>query len=97
MVVLHMWRCIVVWQIGSCNLLYYTACSTELVFQIEYFQMLLCEIRFANADCTHMFAIVVLKMVCELSFASLVYSFSFEIENAQLRSDNYNCRLGLHI
>ena len=59
--------------------------------------MLRREIRFAHADCTLMLAIVVLKMVCELSFASLVYSFSFEIENAQLRSEKYNCRLGLHI
>ena len=42
--------------------------------------MLRREIRFAHADCTLMFAIVVLKMVCELSFASLVYSFSFEID-----------------
>ena len=37
MVVLHMWRCIVVWQIGFCNLIYCTACSTELVFQTDYF------------------------------------------------------------
>ena len=55
--------------------------------------MLLREISFAHAECTLMFAIVVLKMVCELSFASLVYSFSFEIDNAQLRFNNYNCRL----
>ncbi len=59
--------------------------------------MLLREIRFAHAECTLMFAIIVLKVVCELSFASVVYSFSFEIDNAHLRFDNYNCRLGLHM
>ena len=26
MFVLHIWRCIVVWQLGFCNTLYYTAC-----------------------------------------------------------------------
>ena len=97
MVVLHMWRCIVVWQIGSCNLLYYTACSTELVFQIDYFSNVALRNSSCEQDCTLMFAIVVLKMVCELSFASLVYSFSFEIENARLRCENYTCRLGLHM
>ena len=62
-----------------------------------FFKRLLREIRLANADCTLMVAIVVFKMVCELIFASLVYSLSFEIENARLRFENYTCRLGLHM
>ena len=59
--------------------------------------MLRREIRFAHADCTLMFASVVFKLVCDLIFASLVYSFSFEVENARLRFENYTCMLGLHM
>ena len=74
MVVLHMWRCMVDWQVGSCNRLYYTACSTELVLQIDYSSNVALRNSFCKRKFALMFATVVFKMVCELSFASLAYS-----------------------
>ena len=87
--------CLANWVLQSYLLhsLFYRASISNRLF----FKRLLREIRFAHADGTLMFASVVFKMVCELIFASLVYSFSFEIENARLRFENYTCRLGLHM
>ena len=87
--------CLANWVLQSYilhSLFYRASISNRLCFK-----RLLHEIRFANADCTLMFASVVFKMVCELIFASLVYSFSFEIENARLRFENYTGRLALHM
>ena len=87
--------CLANWVLQSYilhSLFYRGSISNRLVFK-----RVLREIRLSNADCTLMFASVVFKMVCELIVASLVYSYSFEIENARLRFENYTCRLGLHM
>ena len=100
MFVLHIWRRIVVWQRGCCNTLYHAVCFYKsLSFISDIFKC--CFVKFVlkmqvppyvcKCSC------FVVNMVCELSFASMICSFTFDIEIAQLRIGNYTYRLRLHM
>ena len=90
--VLHIWRRIVVWQRGFYNTLYYAACCYRVC--LSYVKFVL-QMQVPPYVCKCICFVV--KMVCELSFAGMIYSFHFEIEIAQLRIGNYTCRMILQL